>query len=113
MKKVAVFVCSVLLFPGCATQQASAPRAETPREQVGALQDVVTAVSGEEVTERDLRNAVRKSRTDEDTRTAIEAVGGAMSGEVTVKYCPVDGKRYSAQMQECPVHHVPLKTVEE
>ncbi len=113
MKKVAVLVCSALLFPACATQKTAAPRAETPREQVEALQDVVTAVSGEEVTEQDLRNLAREARTDEGTRSAVEAVSGAMTGEVTVKYCPVDGKRYSAQMQECPVHHVPLKTVEE
>jgi len=77
------------------------------------LQDVVEAVSGEEITEQDLRDFVHKARNDEETRSAVEAVSGAMTGEIVIKYCPVDGKRYSSKILECPDHKVPLEIVEE
>ena len=113
MKKAVILIFSVLILPACATRGPVAPAKETPRERVEALQDVVEAFSGEEIPEQDLRDLARKVRSDEETRSAVEAVSGALSGEVVIKYCPVDGKRFSAEMKECPDHHVPLMIVEE
>ncbi len=35
-----------------------------------------------------------------------------LSARHTVKYCPVDGQRFSADVDICPIHHVKLKWVE-
>jgi len=113
MRKLFSLIVSVAMLSGCATRGPVTSSTETPREQVEALQDVVEAVSGEEITEQDLRNLVHQARNDEETRSAVEAVSGAMAGEVIVKYCPIDGKRYSAKMLDCPDHKVPLEIVEE
>ena len=104
--------CASMMLSSCAGTQAGR-RLSPSLDDQAALQEVVGAVAGEEITEQDLRNLVHKARNDEETRSAFEAVSGAMTGEVIIKYCPVDGKRYNARMLECPDHHVPLMIVEE
>ena len=114
MKKSVLLVCCVLFLPACSQQavQVKSPVAETRQDQIEALQDVVGAVSGQPVSEQELRDLVREVRRDEDARSAVEAVSSAMSGQaLDVKYCPVTGKRYSSRLTVCPVHKVPLRSL--
>ena len=50
------------------------------------------------------------TETPRDVVTAVEAVKKTFE-ERRVKYCPLDGKRYSPTMTICPVHGVELKDV--
>ena len=47
--------------------------------------------------------------------SAIQAVAGSLSGKnvVAVRYCPIDGERFSSRVQFCPTHHLALKDLEE
>ncbi len=52
-------------------------------------------------------------RSDEEARSAVEAIREAVSTTASVvKYCPVTGKRYSPRLETCPVHGVTLENVE-
>ena len=55
-----------------------------------------------------------KTEDQSEAASAIHSVADALRGQSgTVKYCPVDGKRYSAHLEMCPEHQVPLKEMEE
>ena len=50
----------------------------------------------------------------DDASSAIRAVAeGMVVTQKSIKYCPVDGKRFSSQVENCPEHNVPLKFLEE
>ncbi len=49
-----------------------------------------------------------------EASSAIKAVAeGMIVTQKSIKYCPVDGKRFSRQIENCPEHNVPLKPLEE
>ena len=49
----------------------------------------------------------------ESPREVMSALGTAFNIQDTgVKYCPVDGKRYSSRLDMCPEHKVKLLLVE-
>ncbi len=50
---------------------------------------------------------------DPEARSALEAISGAFSPRPgDVKYCPVDGTRYSGGLKKCPKCGAILKNVE-
>jgi len=50
---------------------------------------------------------------DPEARSALEAIGGAFSPRPgDVKYCPVDGTRYSGDLKKCPKCGAALKPVQ-
>lgn len=72
------------------------------------------AVTGEKVDDQKLREISKKAQTDPETREAVQAVAEGLSGSPAhIKYCPVDGKRFSSQIADCPEHQVPLKFPDE
>jgi hypothetical protein len=114
-----LFVFSVLLS-GCATTKNS-PAVNSPKGQVEstkdvteALEAVVGAVSGQDVNTSDLKGLIQDIRQDEETRSAVESISGALAQPAgRVHYCPVDGKRFSPKITTCPDHKVPLQWVDE
>lgn len=116
MRRMKYCILFLLFFTcaGCAATSSSVkgPAGESREEVISAMEKVVGAVSGQEVSEKDLRELGKRAQTDPQTKSALEAVSGSVSGQAGgVKYCPVDGERYSAKFLECPVHHVPLKAL--
>ena len=62
----------------------------------------------------DVNTIARDVRKDPATKSAVEAITRAVSGGLSdVRYCPVDGQRFSGKIKICPVHHVELKSIEE
>jgi hypothetical protein len=107
-----VFLTAVLLS-GCKTVQPAQGQKETPTEVQEALSAVAQAVSGKTLDEKDLKALEKQIRDDKQAQSAIEAITGSVGGKAPiVKYCPITGKRYSADMEMCPEHKVPLKVVE-
>jgi len=97
---------------GVATAAGQKP--ENWHEVESAVGAVVGSVSGQEVTSGDLRKLDRQIRTDDETKSAVNVLENSLSGKTSgVKYCPVDGKRYSARLEICPEHKVQLKFLEE
>lgn len=108
----------LLAVAGCASSPERKPKDEAPKAESRddlekSLQSVTGAISGQSVSKEDLKTLSRDIRKDPSTRSAVEAVTGAVSGQsVAVKYCPVDGKRFSPTLKTCPEHGVELKNVE-
>lgn len=107
-----IFLLLALFFLGsCATagqNPAALPR-ESREDAESALGTVVGAVSGREVSRKELETLGRQIQTNGETRSAVEAITNSMSGTAGIKYCPVDGQRYSPKFMTCPVHHIELK----
>ena len=108
---VTISVVLVILAVGMTGCRAVGPKKEKEetraeqRETIEALQSVAGSVAGEEVTEERLQELSREIEEDEETRSAVEAVREAVEGGPgEVKYCPLDGKRYSPRLEFCPDH---------
>lgn len=123
LRITAVF-CGVVImcFAGCsstvknsgrgAANHAGAP--ESRQDVETAVSAVMGSVSGQDIKSRDLHKLGHRIATDKETQSAVDVLQKSLIGEeVGVKYCPVDGKRYSARLAVCPVHGVPLKSLDE
>ena len=74
---------------------------------------IAEAIGGQPLTEEELKSLQKQIREEPQTQSAVQNISDAMSGKaVAVKYCPVTGKRYAADITVCPVHNVALKLVE-
>ncbi len=112
-----------LLLSGCASfgqQKGSLQktdgklRKETKEEILSAAGTVVEAVSGQDMTEEELKDFVENMRKDEEAQEAVETIADALDqNHKKVKYCPVTGKRYRYSLERCPIHNVPLKVLGE
>jgi hypothetical protein len=113
-------VIALVLISGCATtgQKTSAKSVngsqslETTNDVQSALQSVAGSLTGQEVSQEDLKKFSEQIQGDKEAKTAVKAVTNAMSGQRCVKYCPVTGKRFSCRLKYCPEHGVLLKKIE-
>ena len=108
------FLLSIIIFlSGCQTMQMQ-PKAKTEsrKDVEKALGTITEAISGKNLSEKELRNLARDIRTNKEARSAIESITGAVGGkETSIMYCPLTGKRYAPRLTECPEHGVALKEV--
>ncbi|MEK7097357.1 MAG: hypothetical protein AAB906_00745 [Patescibacteria group bacterium] len=76
------------------------------------MEHVLGAVSGKPLDQKGLENLSREIQKDPAAKSAVKTITDSMSGQdQAVKYCPIDGQRYSPKFESCPVHQVPLKTL--
>ena len=110
------FVLVVLIcVAGCSTMSSQQKREVLRKEQeaTSALKAVAGGLSGTEVKDEDLKNLAQRMQKDKEAQSAVKTLTNTVaSSEVAVKYCPVDGKRFSGRLMECPEHHVKLIPVE-
>lgn len=114
-----LFMLCLLMLAGCATAAnkknlPSGTSAETPQEVSTALQSVAGAVTGQKVDKKRLEDLAQEMQQDKATESAVQSVTEALGGaKRVIKYCPIDGKRFSGKVEVCPEHNVLLKNVEE
>ena len=107
-----LFLCLIFVW-GCAHTARKKNSLETSQEIESALQGVTGALAGQNISDEDLRDLARDIQTNKETKAAVESISQSLGVQNSnVKYCPVDGKRFDASVNECPEHHVPLKNVE-
>ena len=120
LTKLTLVILGTLVLSGCAAHSKAVPRPEgspasaasdSPEAQ-SALKSVAESLSGQALSEEDLKKLSRDLRKNPEVQSAVESVTGAFSNFPAVKYCPVDGKRFSADQTHCPEHGVELQTVE-
>ena len=104
--------CSVARTPTLSgTRQQSR---EDKQEALSALHSVTKAVSGKDLTQDQMIDLARNMEKDQETQSAVKAITDSLQGTSTsYKYCPICGKRYHPKFRYCPIHGVPLKTVNE
>ena len=60
---------------------------------------------------KELSSQIQK---DEEAQGALEQLNQALTPEpMPLRYCPVDGQRFSRRVEVCPEHKVRLKEIEE
>jgi hypothetical protein len=116
MKRFAAIIL-ILFFAGCATANPTASSSSSKvssQEAQSAMGEVVGSVTGKKTSEGDLRKLGQQMRHDKEAQSAVDSITGAMTDPShQIKYCPIDGERYSAQLKVCPKHGVPLKNLDE
>ena len=105
-----VCVVSMVLL-GCAATKPL--EKETPKEALNAWGAVAGAISKQEMDEKKMKEAANRLQTDEETQSAVKAISESLEGKSSgIKYSPVTGKRYSAEMEYDPETGVKLVPLE-
>ena len=100
----------IVCLSGC---QIAAHKPRQPQaESISALTTMTKGLTNKPISEDQLKRLKIQAANDPQTQTALRSINSALSPRQTVKYCPVDGERFSADMIDCPIHHVKLKWVE-
>jgi len=106
-----IFSIVILLFVmGC---QTAPQKPKTARaEEVSALTTMTQGLTNQPITQAQLKNLAVQVAKDPQAQSAVRSINTALSPQHTVKYCPEDGERFSAEMIWCPDHKVKLEWVE-
>jgi hypothetical protein len=110
--RILISIIASLMVFGCQTAPArkTSHARESSKEMLNAVGEVAGVLAGQELTDEQKKKLVRDIQKDKDAQSALRAISGAMDIKQTaVKYCPVDGKRYSHDLQICPEHKVKLQ----
>ncbi|MBF0571055.1 MAG: hypothetical protein HQL12_04200 [Candidatus Omnitrophica bacterium] len=114
-KKVAIaktwgLFAFIIYLGGCQTAPHTSKAART--EEISALTTMTKGLTNQPINETKLKNLAARVAKDPQAQSAIRSINTALSAQHTVKYCPVDGQRFSADVDTCPIHHVKLEWVE-
>ena len=109
MKLVLTMVFIVCL---CGCQPAVHTLKPTRAETVSALTTMTLGLTNKPVTEAQLKNIAIQVAKDPQAQSALRSIDTALKAQHTVKYCPEDGERFSADMVWCPDHKVKLEWVD-
>jgi len=113
MKKYCFVAAILAMTVGvCGCQTAPHKPKTTEAETVSALTTMTQGLTNQPVTEAQLKNLGAQVAHDPQAQSAIRSINTALSPQHTVKYCPEDGERFSADMIWCPDHKVKLEWVE-
>jgi hypothetical protein len=112
MKFAALMILGLLAlgFMGC--QTTAHKQKDSQPETVSALTTVTQGLTDKPVTQAELKSIAVQVAKDPQAQSALRSINTAFSPEHTVKYCPEDGERFSADMTWCPDHKVKLEWVE-
>ncbi len=119
-RTILLLALGIVVLSGCQAHSKVAPGQQGARaagvpdspEAQSALRAVAESLSGQALSDEDLKKLSRDLRKNPEVQSAVQSVTGALSDVPAVKYCPVDGKRFSADQTHCPEHGVALKNVE-
>jgi hypothetical protein len=101
-----------IILAGCQTApgKSAVSSKESGRDVADAVGQVAGALSGQDLTDEQKKKLVNDIRKDKEAQSALRSIAGAMDiKQAAVKYCPVDGKRFSPDHDICPVHKVKLE----
>ncbi|MEI7998109.1 MAG: hypothetical protein WCH62_01205 [Candidatus Omnitrophota bacterium] len=114
---VASFLAMTLsvIFVGCQSPQpkSTTVKTESSQEVISALGTVTQGLTQGQVSQKDLKNLAVQMQKDPQAKSAVQTINQAFNSQQgCVKYCPVDGQRFSCSLEFCPTHKVKLKNVE-
>ena len=114
MSRFLPFVLVLIVLTGCQTTRPQAgTQAAANQEALDAVGQVTGALTGKELTDAEKRKVLRDLQKDKEAQSAMKSISGALEVKQSgIKYCPVDGKRFSDQIDECPEHKVKLKELD-
>ncbi len=112
ISRIILSLTSIIFLCGCQTINGNKSQSSTEAKE--ALTSIAGAMSGKQLSEKDIEALSKRVQNDPETKSAVETLTNSLSGkERKIYYCPIDGVRYSQAVAICPVHHIPLKAVDE
>jgi Tfp pilus assembly protein PilF len=109
MKNILLISVLLVCCIGCQTP----PKAKSSQaETISALTTMTQGLTNQPMTEAQLKNLASQVAHDPQAQSALHSINTALSPQHTVKYCPENGERFSADMIYCPDHKVKLEWVE-
>ena len=107
-----IFYFILIICMGCATSQPLPGSSINREETEAALESIAEAISGQELSEEDVKKLKEQIRKDPEAQSAIKVITNSVSGQnQRWKYSPATGKRYEPHMEVDPETCVPLKCV--
>jgi len=107
------FVFTLMLIASiCGCSTAVTKPKDSQADTVTALTTMTQGLTNQPVTQAQLKKLAIQVAHDPQAQSAIRSINTALSPQHTVKYCPEDGERFSADMIWCPDHKVKLEWVE-
>jgi hypothetical protein len=106
-----VLLALTMGLTGCQTVPLH-PKPNSRTETISALTTMTQGLTYQPITQEQLKDLSIQVANDPQAQSAIRSINTALSPEHTVKYCPEDGERFSADMIYCPDHKVKLEWVE-
>ena len=105
-----------LLISSCATThqnlKSKKQNDQSLQETRSALKAITGSLSGQTMDDQKMKRVAEQIQKDPEAQSAVKTITDSMRSEkVKVKFCPVDGERFSPKMNFCPVHKVELKTI--
>lgn len=120
MRRVFVLILCIL-YSGCSStikgsssvnSSGVSKKKESRQEVKTAIGSVMSAVSGQEISQSDIKQFEKQIRKDKEAQTAVQVIADSITNaNVKIKYCPVCGKRFSPHISICPEHKVDLEKV--
>ena len=105
-----IFICLLFILAGCQTP-AHKPQ-ESQAETVSAMKTMAEGLTNQPMTDAQLKKLAENVSKDPNAQSAIQSINTALSPQHTVKYCPENGERFSADMTYCPDGKVKLEWVD-
>jgi len=102
---------TLIIFVGCQTTQPQKP-GTSPSETVSALTTMTQGLTYKMITASELKNLAFQVARDPKAQSALRSINTALSPQHSVKYCPENGERFSADMIYCPDKKVKLEWVQ-
>ena len=104
----------ILFLTGCQTMSQPKSENESRKDVKEALGTIAEAISGKELSEKELKNLSKDLRTNKEAQSAIQSITNSMNKKsAIIKYCPLTGRRYAPRVMICPEHNVELKILED
>jgi hypothetical protein len=106
------FVLVLIVLGLCGCQAAKPKPMETQTDTISGLKSMTEGLTDRSLSESQLKNLGKQVAHDPQAQSAIRSINTALSPVHTVKYCPENGERFSADQEWCPDHKVKLEWVE-
>ncbi len=103
----------LLLCFGVCGCQTTAGQPKSVVETRQGITAVAGGLTGRPLTDEEARRLATQIRKDPAAQEAVARIATSMSEAPKAKYCPVGGEHYAPNVEICPIHHVPLKTIGE
>jgi hypothetical protein len=116
-KLIKVSRCAILLgfvFSAISCQTvAQKKETQQQKEAIESMRTIAGSLSGKQLSDEELRKVSSQIEKNPEAQSAVESITQSMGGAGSIKYCPVDGKRFAPHIIQCPAHQVELKNVDE
>ena len=113
MRKFFLPLLIFIFLYGCQTFQHKDLSKEKISQEENDLRSVAGSVGGGPLTEEEFKNLKKQAQSNPEAQSAVESIKNSwQKNKQNIKFCPVDGERFSATVTTCPTHGVELKNLQ-